>query len=223
MRSQRAWGTGLCAALLLLPLTGCGALGGARVRGSGVLKSEQREVADFSSIALTGTGHVIVKQTGRESLSVRAEDNLLRLLETKVAGGTLSLGTAPGANLQPTKPIEYVIEVKSLAGLSLAGAGDLEASGVDGDRLTVSISGAGNVTVSGKARALELSIAGAGKYQGEQFQTQKATVRSGGAGSAVVNASEELDVTVSGVGSVEYLGSPKVRQTITGVGSVKKR
>jgi hypothetical protein len=223
MRSQRAWGTGLCAALVLLPLTGCGALGGPRVRGSGVVKTEQRDVANFSSVALSGVGHVVVKQTGRESLSVRAEDNLLRLLETSVAGGTLSLGTAPGANIQPTKPIEYVIEVKSLAGLSLTGAGDMEASGVDGDRLTVSIAGAGNITVSGKARVLELSISGAGKYQGEQFQMQKATVKSSGAGNAIVNAGAELDVNVSGVGSVEYLGSPQVRQTITGVGTVKKR
>lgn len=48
-------------------------------------------------------------------------------------------------------------------------------------------------------------------------------VRSSGVGSAVVNASEQLDATVSGVGSVEYVGFPQVQESEEGVGDVKKR
>ena len=126
------------------------------------------------------------------------------------------------ANMQWNTPIEFAIEVKNLEGLEASGPGSIDAKGIQGKQLSVSMSGEGDVTVAGKADLLDLYMSGVGKFHGERFQTEQATVRASGVGSAVVNVSDQLGATVSGTGSVQYIGSPRVRTSVSGFGHVKK-
>jgi hypothetical protein len=50
-------------------------------------------VSGFSSIAFKSEGKATVQQTGKESLTTSAEDNLLPLLETRIVDHILYLGT----------------------------------------------------------------------------------------------------------------------------------
>jgi hypothetical protein len=214
---------GLMAVLLAL-FTGCVVnLGGSGVRGSGVVKTETRSVSGFSSIAFNSEGKVTVQQTGKESLTITAEDNLLPLLESQVTDGTLSIGTVNNADINPTKSIDFAIEVKSLEGFNMTGVGSIEAKGIQGNRLTIGLTGAGDMSIEGAADSLDLNLEGVGNYDGEGFKTKQATVRSEGVGSAVLNASDRLDISVSGIGTVEYIGSPKVQKSGRGIGHIKQR
>lgn len=214
---------GLMAVLLAL-FTGCVFNPGSRgVRGSGIVKTESRSVSGFSSISFNSVGEVTVQQTGKESLAITAEDNILPLLESHVADNILYLTLAKDGKMNPTKPIEFIVQVKSLESLKTDGVGSIEAQGIQGKRLAVAMDGVGEVTIAGSADALDLSLSGVGSYQGEKFKTKQATVRNSGMGSAVVNVSEQLDADLSGVGSIEYVGSPQVRKSGRGLGSVKKR
>ena len=202
----------------LLPLlAGCG------VRGSGVMATETRHVSGFSRIALSGSGDVRIEQTGRESLTVEAEDNLLPLLETYVDGDTLVLRTRPNTSIRPTRTIRYRITVARLEAASISGSGSLRAEGVDSDRFTTSISGSGSMTLTGKAKAIDLSISGSGSYDAANLVSQTGRVSISGSGSGVVNTSEELEVAISGSGSVEVIGKPWVDQHISGSGRVSRR
>lgn len=209
------------AILLLMPILICSAQNRAEIKGSGVSKTETRPVSGFTSISLTGVGKVTVRQTGRESLTVNAEDNILPVLETRVTNHTLALGIANHTNIHPTKPIEFIVEVKSLEGLTVAGAGTMEAKGIEGKHLAVTISGVGKVTTEGSADEQNVNVAGTGSYKGEDFKTRRATVSNGGVGHVVVNVSQNLTATVSGVGTVEYIGSPQVTKSVSGLGKIK--
>ncbi len=208
------------AALSALAACSAGDLGG--VKGSGIVKDESRDAVGFTSIALASIGDVHVRQADKESLTIRAEDNILPLLESRVEGGALKLSVAKDARIDPTKPVEFDVTVKSLQGLRVSGAGSVEVAGIRAKILLVELSGVGSVTVAGVGDELALTLSGVGSYRGADFKTKRATVRSSGVGSAVVNASDFLDASVSGVGSVEYVGSPQVRQSVSGIGSIKK-
>jgi Protein of unknown function (DUF2807). len=197
--------------------------GGDAIKGSGVVKTESRDVSGFASISFRGVGKVAVRQSGRESLSVTAEDNILPVLETRVENGTLVIGIKNNTSISPSKPIEYTVEVKDLQGVQLTGVGNLDGKDINVKRLSVSISGSGDVVLSGRADALELDISGSGNYRGDEFSTKQASVHCAGVANAIVNVSEHLNVNVSGVGSVEYIGSPQIQQSISGVGKVRKR
>lgn len=193
------------------------------LRGSGISKTESREVSGFSSISSKSIGRVMIQQTGKESLTISADDNILPLLESRVVDNILYLTIAKDTHMNPTKPIEFVVEVKSLENLNIDGVGSIEAKDIQGEKLSVSLDGVGSMTIAGNVDVLNLSLSGVGSFNGEEFRTKQATVRHDGVGSAVVNVSEQLDVTLSGVGSVEYIGSPQVRESKKGLGSVKKR
>jgi Putative auto-transporter adhesin, head GIN domain len=222
VKLKQYWLVACLAALSLF--TSCSLnLGGSGMRGSGIVKTESRQVAEFSSISFKSEGRVTVQQTGKESLTIHAEDNLLPLLESRVADRTLYLGTVNNTDINPTKTIEFVVEVKSLESLNINGVGSIEVKNLQGKRLSISLDGVGSTTIAGSSDVLDLSLSGVGSFQGEKFKTKQATVRNSGVGSAVVNVSEQLNATVSGVGSIEYIGSPQVRESVRGIGIIKKR
>jgi hypothetical protein len=198
-------------------LAGCG------VRGSGVMASETRNVSGFSAVSLSGSGDVRIEQTGQESLTIEAEDNLLPLLETYVDDGTLVLRTRPNTSIRPTRTIRYRITVARLDSANISGSGSLRATGVDSDRFTTSISGSGSMTLTGKAKAIDLSISGSGSYDAANLVSQTGRISISGSGSGVVNTSEELEVAISGSGSIEVVGKPWVEQHISGSGRVSRR
>lgn len=191
--------------------------------GSGNLKTETRPVDHFTIIELQNAGKLTIKQTGKERLSIKTDDNLLPLLKTEVEDNKLVLkNTRDHIQLKPTKDNEYTIEVKALAKLEINGAGTVTVQDLDGKQMEVLLQGAGTVTLEGNADNLQLTINGAGTIHAEKLIADAATVSIPGAGNAMVHVKDTLKATIFGAGSVQYSGDPKVTKTIRGAGSVKK-
>jgi putative autotransporter adhesin-like protein len=214
---------------LVLPLLAVGlAMGGCTigettVQGSGHVKSEQRSVSGFNAVTFSGVGQLTITQTGKDSLTVKADDNLLPLLTSTVSGGTLELGIKPNSSIQSATTITFDVTVKELKEITLSGAGSATVTNLNTPALTVTVSGTGHLTVSGSADSQQVTISGVGSYDGSGFATKTAKVSISGTGNAVVQVSDSLDADVSGVGSVEYIGNPRVTQHVTGLGSVRQR
>lgn len=204
---------------LLLSLTpGCSDI--AAVKGSGVVKSETRDVTGFTDVRVLGTGEVILRRTGADSLTVEAEDNLLPLLESRVRNGRLSLGTRDNVNISPTRPIRYHVTVKELTHVEISGSGDIRATDIDTDRLTAEISGSGSARLAGRADEVVLKISGSGACQAADLHCKTAAVSISGSGDAVINATDRVRADVSGSGTVKYLNNPSVEQHVSGSGDV---
>jgi len=203
-------------------LTGCSfTLFG--IRGDGVFKTESREVTEFSSISFKSVGKLKVIQNGKESLTIAAEENILPMLESRVSDKTLYISNENKSSIDPTKPIEFIVEVKNLENLTAKAVGSIEVNGIQGKSLTVSLDGVGNVAIAGNVDLLDLELSGVGSFNGADLRTKEARVRNKGVGSVVVNASEQLDASASGIGSIEYIGSPQVKESVKGIGVIKKK
>jgi hypothetical protein len=184
---------------------------------------ENRDVRGFTGVQLSSFGDLQIDQTGTESLSIEAAPDVLPLLTSEVSGGVLHLGLAPGSTVKTTKPVIYHLTVATLDSITVAGAGDVTASNLQTDRLTVDIGGAGRISLAGTVGSQAVTISGTGSYDGENLQSDTADVTVDGAAKAVVRVSTRLNATVDGVGSIRYIGNPQVTQNIDGVGSVKPR
>jgi hypothetical protein len=218
------WAIGIGLVVGVIGLAGCGlgALTGGGVTGSGNLKTEVRQVSNFSQVDFSAVGTLTIEQTGIEGLSITADDNILPILTSDVSNGVLHLGAKDNQNYTTEKPITYLLSVKTLTGLTLSGTGATQASNLDTQTMTVTMSGAGSATLHGKANDQQVTVSGVGSYDGSDFATKTAKATVSGVGSAIINASDTLDATVSGVGNVEYIGNPKVTSHVSGVGTVKK-
>ena len=196
---------------------------GPRIKGSGTLATEVRPVDKFTAIRLSDVGgELVIEQTGVESLTVTADDNLISLFTSEVKDGALQLSVAKGKSFSGKRPT-YKITVRDLRELAVSGAGKIDATRLDGDALSISISGAGSGSIAGRVDDLAVAISGAGSFGAAELKAKRAKVVVSGAGQVTVNVSDELDARVSGVGAIWYIGSPKLISNVSGVGTIKKK
>ena len=186
------------------------------------LMSESRNVSGFDEVELKGVGNLSIQQADNESLTVEAEEDILPKLRAEVENSRLIIGAEPNTSINTTQPINYKLTVKDLQALKVSGSGHIDADSISTDELSVTISGAGDIKISGKADSQEIDISGAGDYQAQDLESKEVNIDVRGSGSAIVNASEELDVEASGSGSVEYVGDPTIKQDVSGAGRVSK-
>jgi hypothetical protein len=222
-----------CASLPVVTLNG--------IRGSGKVTSENRDVKDFQSVSLGGSGDLIITQGDSEALKIEAEGNILPMIESDVRGGTLYLGFKPNTgSISPTQPIKFYLSVKNLNGIDLSGSGSVQADALKANNITFTCSGSGSITVKtltadalnynlsgsgstslgGIVGVQSVEISGSGSYQAADLDSQQATAILTGSGDMTIWAKDSLNITISGSGSVNYYGKPILSQSITGSGKI---
>lgn len=233
----------LPAILFVTLFSSCSFFGGERIRGNGVIKTENRTAGSFNSVHVSGNADVYVKQDSVFSISVESDENLMEYILTNIDGNTLEIRPRDRANLKPSRSIKVYVSGPSLRNFEASGACDIfsenkimsaesisiqlsGASDVKMDimapSIKVDLSGAGTVTLSGQTKDFKVDGSGSTDIKCFDLLSENTDVELSGAGDAEVYASIKLDVRVSGAADVKYKGSPTVNQNISGAGSVKK-
>ena len=231
------------ALLLISTLTSCHYFSGKRIRGNGVVKSENRTAGSFNSIHVSGIADVYVRQDSVNSVRVEADENLLEFIIIENDNGTLDIHQKDGINLKPSGSIKVYVSGPSFKNFEASGACDFYgenkitgtesvtihlsgSSDVNMDlkapRVVVDLSGAGTITLRGDTK--DFSVHGSGSTDINCFEllAENTKVELSGAGDAEVFASVQLDVHVSGAADVKYKGNANVSKEVSGAGSVKK-
>lgn len=103
------------------------------VRGSGDYVSEERTARNFQAISLEMSAEVSISATGRESVRVFAEENLMQYVEVGMRDGALRLGLDDHVLLEPTRAIRFVVEVERLRSLTTEDGGRVVVGELSGD------------------------------------------------------------------------------------------
>ena len=218
------------------------------VVGSGRMVSETRAVSGFSAIQLEASMKLVVRQSGTEALQLRADDNLLPLIETFVetrgSQPTLVIRWKRWTSIRDSGDIAITVDAAQLNGLSTSGSGSIEAGTLQTERLRLSvagsgdirvddlksgeldasIAGSGDVTVGGRAARVKISIAGSGDANLSGLTADEAKVSIAGSGDVDVTADQALSVSIAGSGDVRYGGQvTAVKTSIVGSGDVRRR
>jgi hypothetical protein len=211
------------------------------VVGSGNVVNDTRSVDSFNSIDLLGSGTLFLSQGPRQPLRIEAEDNILKVLTTRVESGKLIIGF--GSCISTTKPIRIYATAKDISSLEVSGSGniigksmiqadslDLKLSGsgsmdldLEAKTLRTEIPGSGTILLRGAADEQSADISGSGKIAGYGLVTKRSDVTISGSGTVEANVSDEIVARISGSGSVYYLGHPeRISEDISGSGVVRK-
>lgn len=204
-------------------IVGCRYVGnmGSGVVGSGVRKSEQRDVAPFTSILTEGAYEIEIVSQQPQSLLLEGDDNVLPLVSTAVANGVLHISST--RSYSTSNGVRIKISVPNIEGVSANGAGTIDVSRVKNDKFEIDSNGAPSIKVSGETKSLRIDANGAGKIDTHKLRASEAVVDSKGVSKVELHAKDKLDVTVSGPSQVIYEGDPVVNRTVNGPGSVEKR
>jgi putative autotransporter adhesin-like protein len=214
----------LCSmAILMLAIVACSstALSPDRVIGSGKVVSENRNVSGFSSIDLQGSGNVNITFGTAESVIVRADDNIVPLIETIVSNGKLIISNKSNVNIDTSSAIQINVIMKSVRGITMSGSGNINVVDLIGQDLMVALPGSGTITVKGNADTVKIQLPGSGNILCKELKTNSATVTLDGSGTVTVYASESLDASIRGSGTINYAGNPaQVTKNILGSGGI---
>jgi hypothetical protein len=216
---------------------------GDKIKGNGNIKTESRTAGIFSSVDVSGSLDVYVRQDSACSVKVEADENLMNYIIVRTEGNLLVIETKDGYNLSGSKHIKVYVSSPVFKRLKASGACDVigENKITSAEMISIDLSGASDVKLELKTPKVEAELSGAGsaELRGEtkdfsvsgsgssdikcmELMAENVSIDISGAGDAEVFASVKLDVEVSGAGNVKYKGTATVNKSISGAGSVKK-
>jgi hypothetical protein len=201
---------------------------------------ESRFTADFTSIQVGVKANVYVEYAPENSISIIASENILEQISTSNRNNTLYVDNSRCLRVDNNDIIIYITtpeigSVKLLGSgnifidspfygermvIEISGSGSISFPELSYDEVRTSISGSGNVSISGDTFNHLIQISGSGKINAYELVSDEVKIHISGSGSAKVNVIEHLDAKISGSGEVYYMGNPHTRINISGSGSV---
>jgi len=118
-------------------------------------------------------------------------------------------------------PLKVTLTAPAVRHFAINGSGDLAINGYDQDQLDLDVSGSGNVTAHGKARALKLDISGSGDVDAGSLAAGSADADISGSGKASIAPTDTASLRISGDGEIDLMSHPaKVTSDVSGSGRI---
>lgn len=211
---------------------------------------ETRDVDAFRTVELRYFGQVELRHGERCALEIEGDPDVVPKVHASVHDGTLVLEVGEnwldrltsGLLLVANRPLRYTVTLPELAGVSIAGSGEVDGSDWRGETLRVRVSGQaevrldglaydaidavvsgrGELALAGDADRATVQISGSADVRAPELALRHAEVKIAGQGNVDLRVSERLDVRIAGLGTVRYHGDPTVKQVISGSGTVEQ-
>jgi len=197
------------------------------IRGSGHQITENRKPGDYTKIDVSESFKVIVKQDSSNTVTVTADDNLLKYIRTSVTGGTLRIYTKK--NMCNSGEMIIKVPVRMLEGLKASDVAEIVSDGKlngkdvylhvsDGSRITADVtatkvfihsSDASVLELKGQASSSESELSDGSKVYAKDFVAGSAWVRSSDGSYGEFNVLNTLNVHGSDGSVIKYHGNPQ--------------
>lgn len=214
------------------------------VKGNGNVTSETRTVKAFKKLEINGVFDVFVTQGDKEAVTVETDENLQEYILVEQDGDELSLNMSCEVNLKKSSKMNVYVTVNNLTHLYNNGIGDVRTENqLKGKKLSVDISGVGDVELDmsyssleldyvgvgdvllkGDVAKVEMDCSGVGDVNAYELKAKEVSLDQSGVGDTEIFADDVVDIDFSGVGSVHYKGNPESKSIDKdGIGSVKAK
>lgn len=200
--------------------------------------TQERDLEVFNKIAVNTNAHVIIQNSPSNIVTLKAQQNILDIIVTRIDGKTLVITTK--GNVISDEPIIIEAAMINPEAFEMNGSGeikssqplsnemlDLEVNGsglidleVQVNKLTASVSGSGRLKLRGAVDDFKVQINGSGDVAALDLVAQTASATLNGSGEVGMNVVTRLKSTINGSGKIVYRGSPEIKNTINGSGSI---
>lgn len=196
------------------------------VIGGGTVKTEERQLNGFTRIIVEGSTDVYITGGTDFEVKVKAYENLLPRLKTRVENGALIIKYEDDVSTRNDNS-EVYITMPDLTGVNTSGSGDIDVKGNFDDIHTfdASISGSSEINIeNASVEKLILSISGSGDFKSFGLHSEEADVSISGSGDVEITVNTKLKAKIRGSGNIYYKGNPTaIDDDISGSGDLIKR
>jgi hypothetical protein len=191
------------------------------VFGDGHLQSESRTVSVFRSVSIA-SGFQALVTVGDPAITVRADENLLPLIETFVDGNSLVVRVQPDTVVMGVTGLEVAVSNPVVEGIDGSGGAVINATATAAQSFTVSAAGGSQVHVEGvSAVDLDAQANGGSGVTLLGSATHATTSAQGGSGLHLKGLSlETLALDASGGSTIEATVTDNVTGSAEGGSTV---
>jgi hypothetical protein len=212
-----------------------------KVKGNGNVIEITRNAGSFDKIYVSGSFDVNLVEGKEGMITIKAEENLIGLIETVVESGTLKIKWRRNTSVSTRRNIYITVRIKDIDEIKLTGASEITSEktfkndrlelGVSGSgsidlkvetkTLTAAVSGSGNLDLEGKTEYLKAAVSGSGDIDAGHLMAKEVEAKVSGSGDMEINVTERLTARVSGSGDIKYKGKPSIEDIkVSGSGDV---
>lgn len=190
--------------------------------GSGVIKTDQRNIIGFKKIKAQDAIELSVVVTNGYSVVLKGDEAVLPSVITELKGDTLVISIKDKTDIK--SKINVSITIPELTSLELLGAVHATVKDLKSDEFKIDATGASSAEIAGQAKSLKIKAVGASSVNAEDLKADKADAGAVGASKITVTASDELSADATGASSVTYVGEPKsLKQNASDVSTISKK
>lgn len=192
------------------------------IKGDGKIISQYRALTAFSELNLLGNYMVTVNaDQSTDNMEIKTDENIQPYLESELKGGALTIKVKKGYQIEPTAPIQIVINNKTIKRVNLDGKNIITLTGLSGDAFTLNIKGSGAAVLKGSLNNAFYNISGSSSVNAANLESHEVKVKILGDAKVIINVKKKLDVYINGAGQVTYFGQPPiVNREIYGTGKI---
>lgn len=213
------------------------------ISGNGNVEEETRDISGFTGVLVSSGIDVFLSEGENFEVRVVADENLMDVIETRLNGRTLDVGTE-NMSIRNAKSKKVYVTLPELSALKISSAGDckgqtifhcdklelgVSSAGdlslkVEANRIDLNISSSGDAKLAGKADVFNASLSSAGDLHAFDLVAGKVKVDVSSAGDARVHATDEISMSASSAGNIHYQGDAKViRSSESSAGDIIKK
>lgn len=213
------------------------------VKGNGNVTTETRVVeGDFDAIKASRGIDVYLTQTGENSITVEADENLHDIITTEVVEGVLKISA--NENIASSKSRKVMVSFDQISSIKATSGSDVVSdTTINADELTLetssgadmkldviattvdcSSSSGSDIKISGTTDKLYAEASSGSDIKAGNLKAISSQVRASSGADITVNTSKELTAKASSGGDIKYYGNPeKVNKTDGVSGSIRQQ
>ncbi|HVW97310.1 MAG TPA: head GIN domain-containing protein [Mucilaginibacter sp.] len=207
------------------------------VNGSGNQITQDRKIGSFNKIDVAESFKVVIREDNSNTISIKADDNLLKYIKTTVSDGTLHIYTKKNmcnsGEMIVKVPVQMLKSIKASDAAEVISEGKINAQDIsirlsDGSRISLELtashvsmhgSDASVLNLSGQASTSEVQLSDGSSIHAKDFVSGTVSVRASDGSYAELNVLTTLNARGSDGSVIKYYGNPSVVNTDKSDGS----
>lgn len=197
--------------------------GETRVCGSGRIVEIERDIPRVTGVHLSTFGDLKIAIGEHEKFVIEAEDNIVDLIETRIKGRILEIGTRRHVSLKPKKRVRYYLTVRELDTVVISSSGDIFAPYVETEDFEVKISSSGDLVIKGvEAADMSVKLSSSGDADIGSIDAKELDVRISSSGDLTIDDGkarfQNIHISSSGDYNAPHVVSDNAHVTLSSSG-----
>ena len=161
----------------------------------------------FENIISNAPFDVEFTQRDVQKVSVYGDPNQVNNVTVTLVGKTLYVGAQDNA---PVSHVKLVVTAPDLLCAIASGSGDIDVKNLNNSKFTATITGSGDIELTGTCDQAVYTINGSGDIDGEEFRVDHLEATVNGSGSIDCRCVDTLNANVVGSGEIEIHGPTRM-------------